>query len=53
MSQFFKKFIKDQSGATAIEYALIVLLISVTLVGGASTVGNSVSNTFDGVNNNF
>ncbi|MGB7432834.1 MAG: Flp family type IVb pilin, partial [Ahrensia sp.] len=31
----FTRFIKDESGATAIEYGLIATLISVALIGGA------------------
>lgn len=47
MSKFFARFIKDESGATAIEYGLIAALISVALIAGASTLGNSLSTTFN------
>jgi Flp pilus assembly pilin Flp len=36
----------DDSGATAIEYALILVLISITVVGWATFVGTSVSGFF-------
>jgi pilus assembly protein Flp/PilA len=37
-----KKLVKDKSGATAIEYALIAGLIGVVIIGGATTLGNNV-----------
>jgi pilus assembly protein Flp/PilA len=47
MSKIFARFRKDESGATAIEYGLIAALISVALIAGASTLGNSLSTTFN------
>ncbi|HEX2148277.1 MAG TPA: Flp family type IVb pilin [Pseudorhizobium sp.] len=49
MSKFFARFIKDESGATAIEYGLIAALISVALIAGASTLGNSLNSTFSAI----
>jgi pilus assembly protein Flp/PilA len=46
MSKIFARFMKDESGATAIEYGLIAALISVALIAGATTLGNSIGNTF-------
>ncbi len=46
MSKIFARFLKDESGATAIEYGLIAALISVALIAGATTLGNSLENTF-------
>ncbi len=43
----FLKFLKDESGATAIEYGLIAGLIAVSVIVGAGSVGNSVNETFD------
>lgn len=51
MSKFFARFIKDESGATAIEYGLIAALISVALIAGASTLGNSLNDTFGALGN--
>lgn len=53
MRLFLKGFLEDQSGATSIEYALIVLLISVTIIGGATSVGTSIDNTFTNASGNF
>ena len=40
-----RSFMDDESGATAIEYALIAGLIAVALIGGLRVVGTSVNNT--------
>ena len=44
--KFVQNFLKDESGATAIEYGLIAALIAVAIIGGASSLGNNVSGTF-------
>lgn len=49
MTKIFARFFKDESGATAIEYGLIAALISVALITGASTLGNSLNTTFTGL----
>ncbi|MEM7462106.1 MAG: Flp family type IVb pilin [Pseudomonadota bacterium] len=43
------RFLKNEAGATAIEYGLIAALISVAVIGGATTIGGSVNNTFTNV----
>ncbi|MBX9459749.1 MAG: Flp family type IVb pilin [Rhizobium sp.] len=47
MSAIFARFMKDESGATAIEYGLIAALISVALITGATTLGNALNTQFD------
>lgn len=47
MTKIFARFLKDESGATAIEYGLIAALISVALIAGATTLGDSLGNIFD------
>ena len=49
MSKFFKRFLKDESGATAIEYGLIAALISITIISAASAIGGSVKTKFETV----
>ncbi|MGK9052106.1 Flp family type IVb pilin [Neorhizobium petrolearium] len=49
MSKIFARFLKDESGATAIEYGLIAALISVALITGASTLGGSLNTQFNGL----
>ncbi|MBW9052147.1 Flp family type IVb pilin [Rhizobium mesosinicum] len=46
MKRLFSRFLKDESGATAIEYGLIAALISVALVAGATTLGTKLNDTF-------
>ena len=43
------RFVKDESGATAIEYGLIAALISVAIIGGATALGSNAASTFDNV----
>lgn len=45
------KFLKDESGATAIEYALIAALISVAAIVAMRVVGNELRETFNTVTN--
>lgn len=42
----FTRFMKDESGATAIEYGLIAGLISVAIITAATTLGTDLSNLF-------
>lgn len=46
MNQFAKSFIQNQSGATAIEYGLIVALIATAAIVAMGTLGSSVNNSF-------
>lgn len=41
------RFVKDESGATAIEYGLIAALISVGIIGATTALGTGIANTFD------
>jgi pilus assembly protein Flp/PilA len=47
------KFIRNDSGATAIEYALIASLIAVAIITAVSTVGGKVSTVFTEVGNSL
>ena len=46
MSKIFA-FVKDESGATAIEYGLIAALIAVGIIAAATTLGSSLSGLFN------
>jgi pilus assembly protein Flp/PilA len=48
---FLKRFLREQSGATAIEYGLIVALIAVVIIVAVTSVGNSLKASFTSVNN--
>ena len=41
------KFMRDKSGATAIEYGLIAALISVVIIGALTLVGNNLQGVFN------
>ena len=49
MFKSMKKFAHDDSGATAIEYALIASLIAVFIITAVQTVGTKVSTVFNEV----
>jgi pilus assembly protein Flp/PilA len=46
MSKLFARFVKDESGATAIEYGLIAALIALAIMVGAGAVGNALDEKF-------
>ena len=50
MSKFVSRFLKDESGATAIEYGLIAALIAAVIVGAVSAIGGKLNTTFTGIN---
>jgi len=52
MYKIFNKFIKDESGATAIEYGLIAALIAVVIIGAVTAVGTNLQGTFNNIANN-
>ena len=47
MSKLVSRFLKDESGATAIEYGLIAALIAVVLVTAVGALGTKLNTTFD------
>jgi pilus assembly protein Flp/PilA len=47
MTKIFARFMKDESGATAIEYGLIAALISVALITGATALGSQLNIAFN------
>jgi len=48
-----RKFLKDESGATAIEYGLIAALVSVAIIAMLSLLGNNLNATFKAVADNL
>lgn len=53
MKNLIARFIKDDSGATAIEYGLIAALISVVMVSVLVTLGPTIRATFTDVQTNL
>ncbi len=43
------RFVRDESGATAIEYGLIAALIAVVIIGAVQTLGTQLRTTFGSV----
>lgn len=50
MSKFVTSFLKDESGATAIEYGLIAALIAAVLVGALQSIGTTLKSKFGDIN---
>ena len=51
MSKFVTRFLKDESGATAIEYGLIAALIAAVIIGALTTIGTNLNGTFTTIGN--
>ena len=49
MKTLVSRFVKDQSGATAIEYGLIAAGISVAIIAVVQGLGTSLTKTFSSV----
>ena len=46
MTNLFARFVKDESGATAIEYGLIAALVAVAAIAGMTALGTGLSSQF-------
>jgi pilus assembly protein Flp/PilA len=53
MIKSLKNFVANESGATAIEYALIASLIAVAIIAAVTAVGTHLQNTFNEVSSNL
>jgi pilus assembly protein Flp/PilA len=51
MGQSLKRFFQDESGATAVEYGLIVAAIAGVIIAVVFVLGNKVSNNFNRIAN--
>ena len=49
--KLFSQFLRNESGATAIEYGLIAGLIGVVIITAVRTLGTKLSGTFENVSN--
>jgi len=49
MKNLFSRFVKDESGATAIEYGLIAAGISVAIIAAVKGLGSALNTTFASV----
>ena len=51
--QFIRKMLKNEKGATAIEYGLIAALIAVAAIGAMTSLGSNLTSTFQTVSDNM
>lgn len=51
--KFVRKMLKDNKGATAIEYGLIAALIAVAAITAMTSLGSKLGNTFNNVSGNL
>jgi len=49
MTKVLHRFVKDESGATAIEYGLIAALVSVVIIGALTALGGALDSIFNEV----
>ena len=49
MKNLLARFMNDESGATAVEYALLASLIAVAIIGGATTLGSTIGTKFTSI----
>jgi len=53
MKNLVSRFVKDESGATAIEYGLIAAGIAIAIITAVNGVGKSLSSNFDKISNSL
>jgi pilus assembly protein Flp/PilA len=53
MSNLITRFVRDESGATAIEYGLIAAGIAVAIIAAVNAVGTALNTTFTNVKDNL
>jgi pilus assembly protein Flp/PilA len=49
MKTIFKKFLREEKGATAVEYGLLVALIAVVIMAAVGTLGSNLNSQFTAV----
>jgi pilus assembly protein Flp/PilA len=53
MRNFIRRFIKNEAGATAIEYGLIASLIAVAIITATQTLGTGIGDTFNSISDSL
>lgn len=43
MTRFFNRFVRDDSGAAAAEYAMILAIVGIGIAGAAAALGGSIT----------
>lgn len=49
MKKHIQSFLADETGATAIEYALIASLIAIAIIAGARSLGTTINSKFNAI----
>jgi pilus assembly protein Flp/PilA len=49
MTNLFSRFVRDESGATAIEYGLIAALIAVVVITALTSIGTNLNTKFTSI----
>ena len=53
MTEPLKNFLKDEEGASMVEYGLLVGLIALVAIGAVTTLGSSVSTLFSNISSSL
>ncbi len=53
MRQLFSRFLADQSGATAIEYCLIAVGLSIVIITAVNGIGSTLNTKFTSMNSSL
>ncbi len=53
MMNHIMRFVRDEEGATALEYGLLAALIAAAIIGAVTALGNTVSQTFTSISNSM
>ena len=53
MRRLFSKFLNDESGATAIEYCLIAVGLSIVIITAVNGIGTTLNDKFTSVNSSL
>jgi len=53
MMTLFHRFLRDESGATAIEYGLIAAFISIMILGSIRMIGTRLTDRFEEIANSL
>ncbi len=53
MRRLFSRFLADQSGATAIEYCLIAVGLSIVILAAVNSIGTTLNANFTSVNSSL
>ncbi len=47
------RFLRDDSGATAIEYGMLAAILAVGVIAGSQGIGSTVTNMWNGISNDI